>query len=89
MTDMAYDHDLADAIRELLESEPGITEKKMFGGIAFLAQGNMAISASGRAEPWSTATPKIHRKSSDPPRQSSRSCAGGPCRTGSEFRPQA
>jgi TfoX/Sxy family transcriptional regulator of competence genes len=45
---MAYDVDLADRIRELLESEPGITEKKMFGGLAFLVGGTMAIAASGQ-----------------------------------------
>jgi TfoX/Sxy family transcriptional regulator of competence genes len=45
---MAYDQELADTIRELLAAEPDVTEKKMFGGIAFLAQGNMAISASGQ-----------------------------------------
>lgn len=42
---MAYDEDLADRIREL---EPGLTEKRMFGGIAFLVGGNMAIAASGQ-----------------------------------------
>jgi hypothetical protein len=45
---MAYDADLADRIRELVASEPGVTEKKMFGGLAFLIGGNMAIAASGQ-----------------------------------------
>ncbi|HEX3461833.1 MAG TPA: TfoX/Sxy family protein [Acidimicrobiales bacterium] len=45
---MAYDEELADRIRELLGVEPGIQEKKMFGGLAFLVGGNMAISASGQ-----------------------------------------
>jgi hypothetical protein len=45
---MAYDTDLANRIRECLADEAGITEKKMFGGLAFLAGGNMAVSASGR-----------------------------------------
>jgi TfoX N-terminal domain len=44
---MAYDEALADRIRELIEAEPGLTEKKMFGGLAFLIGGHMAISASG------------------------------------------
>ena len=48
MTDVAYDPELADTIRELLEAEPDVTEKKMFGGLAFLVHGNMAISASGQ-----------------------------------------
>ena len=45
---MAYDDELADRIRELVAGEPGLTEKKMFGGLAFLIGGNMAISASGK-----------------------------------------
>src|SRR5213083_450156 len=45
---MAYDEDLADRIRELLRDEPSLTEQKMFGGLAFLIGGNMAIAASGQ-----------------------------------------
>jgi TfoX/Sxy family transcriptional regulator of competence genes len=45
---MAYDEDLANRIRELTAGEPGLTEKKMFGGLAFLVGGNMAVSASGQ-----------------------------------------
>jgi TfoX/Sxy family transcriptional regulator of competence genes len=45
---MAYDTELADRIRFLIGSGQGVTEKKMFGGLAFLIGGNMAISASGR-----------------------------------------
>ena len=45
---MPYDEDLADRIRELLATEDGLTEKKMFGGLAFLVGGNMAIAASGQ-----------------------------------------
>ena len=45
---MAYDEDLADRIRELIASEPDLTEKKMFGGLAFLIGGNMSVSASGQ-----------------------------------------
>jgi TfoX/Sxy family transcriptional regulator of competence genes len=43
---MAYDEDLANRLRELLADEPAITEKKMFGGLAFLLRGNMAVAAS-------------------------------------------
>ena len=43
---MAYDEDLANRIRDLLADEDAITEKKMFGGLAFLLHGNMAVSAS-------------------------------------------
>ena len=45
---MAYDEDLADRIRALVGTEKGLTEKKMFGGLAFLIGGNMAIAASGQ-----------------------------------------
>ena len=45
---MAYDEDLADRIRELVGRESGLTEKKMFGGLAFLLNGNMAVAASGQ-----------------------------------------
>jgi TfoX/Sxy family transcriptional regulator of competence genes len=45
---MAYDEALADRIRELVLTEPGLTEKRMFGGLAFLIGGNMAVSASSQ-----------------------------------------
>ena len=45
---MAYDQELADRIRLLIGTTAGLTEKKMFGGLAFLIGGNMAIAASGQ-----------------------------------------
>jgi TfoX/Sxy family transcriptional regulator of competence genes len=45
---VAYDEDLAHRIRELMAGEAGVTEKKMFGGLAFLIGGNMAVAASGQ-----------------------------------------
>jgi TfoX/Sxy family transcriptional regulator of competence genes len=45
---MAYDEDLADRIRALLGEEANLSEKKMFGGLAFLISGNMAVAASGQ-----------------------------------------
>jgi hypothetical protein len=45
---MAYDEVLAERIRELVEGEPGLTEQKMFGGLAFLIGGHMAVAASGQ-----------------------------------------
>jgi hypothetical protein len=45
---MAYDEELANRLREVLQGEPGLTEKRMFGGLAFLIGGNMAVSASGQ-----------------------------------------
>jgi TfoX/Sxy family transcriptional regulator of competence genes len=44
---MAYDQDLADRIRRIIGGDPDLTERKMFGGLAFLVGGNMAIAASG------------------------------------------
>jgi TfoX/Sxy family transcriptional regulator of competence genes len=45
---MPYDEDLANRIRELVLSEPGVVEQRMFGGLAFLVNGNLSVSASGR-----------------------------------------
>ena len=45
---MAFDQELADRLRELLQGEEGLTEQRMFGGLAFLIRGNMAVSASGQ-----------------------------------------
>lgn len=45
---MAYDEDLAQRIRALAAARPGLSEKKMFGGLAFFIGGNMAIAASGQ-----------------------------------------
>jgi TfoX/Sxy family transcriptional regulator of competence genes len=45
---VAYDEDLANRIRELIGRDPDLTEKKMFGGLAFLIGGNIAVAASGQ-----------------------------------------
>ena len=45
---MAYDEDLADRIREVTSDVDGLTEKRMFGGLAFLVNGNLAVAASGQ-----------------------------------------
>lgn len=45
---MAYDVELANRIREAVRAERGLTEKRMFGGLAFLVHGNMAVSASSK-----------------------------------------
>jgi len=45
---VAYDVELADRIRAIVQAEPGLTEQRMFGGLAFLIGGNMAVSASGQ-----------------------------------------
>jgi TfoX/Sxy family transcriptional regulator of competence genes len=45
---VAYDEAVAQQIRELLAGDTDIEEKKMFGGLAFLVNGNMAVAASGQ-----------------------------------------
>lgn len=45
---MPYNQELAERVRVLLAAEAGVTEKKMFGGLAFLVGGNMAVAASGQ-----------------------------------------
>ena len=45
---MAYDADLANRIRELVAMEDGLSEQRMFGGLAFLINGNMSVAASGQ-----------------------------------------
>jgi hypothetical protein len=44
---MAFDEDLARRVRDRLAGETGVTEKAMFGGLAFLLDGNMAVGLSG------------------------------------------
>lgn len=44
---MAYDEELADRIRDIVAGEAGLTEKRMFGGLAFLIDGRMAAAAGG------------------------------------------
>jgi hypothetical protein len=45
---MAYDDDLADRVRAAIDDPDGLTEKRMFGGHAFLVDGHLAVSASGQ-----------------------------------------
>ncbi|MET0557538.1 MAG: TfoX/Sxy family protein [Solirubrobacterales bacterium] len=45
---MAYEEELAERVGELVEGEPGLSEKRMFGGLAFLIEGNMAVAVSGK-----------------------------------------
>ena len=46
---MAYDEDLADRIRRLLKAEKGLSEVAMFGGLAFLLGGNIAVVVPSQA----------------------------------------
>ncbi len=59
---MSYDEGLAKRLRELLATESRITEKKMFGGLAFLIGGNMAIAASGQGGVLVRVNPKDSEK---------------------------
>jgi TfoX/Sxy family transcriptional regulator of competence genes len=45
---MAYDEQLAERLRTLVAGEEGLSEQRMFGGLAFLINGNMAVAASGQ-----------------------------------------
>ncbi len=42
---MAYDEALAERVRDELGGEPGVTERKMFGGLGFMVDGHMAVAA--------------------------------------------
>ncbi len=48
MPGMAYDEDLANRIRDLLDGDPDVSEQRMFGGLAFLAGGRLAVAVSGQ-----------------------------------------
>ncbi|WP_117210967.1 TfoX/Sxy family protein [Allorhizocola rhizosphaerae] len=45
---MAYDEELANRVRELAGKEKGLTEQRMFGGLAMLINGNMAVAVRGK-----------------------------------------
>jgi hypothetical protein len=53
---MAYDEALAERIRELFIGNRGVSEKRMFGGLAFLINGHLAIAASREGGFWCTST---------------------------------
>jgi hypothetical protein len=55
---VAYDEELAQRIRDLVGGESGLTEQKMFGGLAFLIGGNMAVAASGQGGILARADPE-------------------------------
>ena len=45
---MAYDEELAERVRELMEAETGLTETRMFGGLGLMLNGNMAVGVRGQ-----------------------------------------
>lgn len=58
---MAFDAILAGRIRDALGSKPGLTEKKMFGGLAFLLNGNMCCGVNGQEMIVRLAPEETHR----------------------------
>ena len=58
---MAYDEQLADRIRAHVEHEKGLTEKRMFGGLAFLINGRMAVAAGSKGDVMLRVDPEGHR----------------------------
>ena len=74
---MAYDEALAARIRGLLSREDGLEEKKMFGGLAFLLNGNMAVAASGQGGLLVRVDPAESASSSRRRRPRRWSCAAG------------
>ncbi|MCU1432998.1 MAG: hypothetical protein JWP95_2103 [Actinotalea sp.] len=64
---MAYDVELAGRVRDLVEAEPGLTEQRMFGGLAFLVGGHMAVAASGTSGLLLRVDPAMTEQLVDPP----------------------
>ena len=56
---MAYDEELAERVREVLADEPGLTERKMFGGLGFMLDGHMAVAAGSRSTLMLRADPAV------------------------------
>ena len=79
---MAYDEDLAKRIRELVAGEEGLTEMRMFGGLAFLINGNMSVSASGQGGLLLRVDPAETDALAGRPHAQPFECAGGRCRVG-------
>jgi TfoX/Sxy family transcriptional regulator of competence genes len=75
---MAYDEELANRIRELVGGQSEVTEKKMFGGLAFLIGGNMAVAASGQGGVMVRVDPEQSDKLGRLDQRSQRRDAGAP-----------
>lgn len=78
---MAYDEEFAERLRAVLAAEPGLTEQRMFGGLAFLLGGHMAVAAIGqggmmlRVDP-ETSSALIEHDGVEPMEMHGRSMAG-------------
>lgn len=64
---MAYDVELSERVRALVGSEPGLSEKRMFGGLAFLIEGHLAVSASAHGGLLLRVDPALTESLLDPP----------------------
>lgn len=69
---MAYDEQLAGRIRDVVGEDPGVDERKMFGGIAFLLDGNMFVGVTGDdlmvrvgPEAWAACLAEPHAREMD------------------------
>jgi hypothetical protein len=74
---MAYDEKLAERIRGLVADEPGLTEKKMFGGLAFLIGGTWQLQLAGRGACSCASTPKSQTRSSPTRKRALSKCVAG------------
>lgn len=62
---VAYDEVLAQRLRDLLDGEPGVTERKMFGGLGFMVDGHMAVAASSSGDLMVRADPALEAEWTD------------------------
>jgi TfoX/Sxy family transcriptional regulator of competence genes len=65
---VAYDEKLAQRIRSILAKEPGLSERKMFGGIGFMVHGNMAVAANSKGGVMVRVDPEHGRELLEDPR---------------------
>ncbi len=75
---MAYDEELADRIRGVVTGEPGLTEKRMLGGLAFLIDGHLAASASGQGGILLRVDPDQTDALVEAPTSTASKCGAGP-----------
>ena len=85
---MAYDGDLANRIRELIAGHPDVTEKRMFGGLAFLVGGNMSVAASGQGGLMVRVDPEATEALVAKPHARPFEMRGRTCRAGCESTPR-
>ncbi|WP_021596020.1 MULTISPECIES: TfoX/Sxy family protein [Actinomadura] len=57
---MSYDEKLAERVRDILQDRPGLTQKRMFGGIAWLVDGNMSVVVRSEGDLMVRVAPEDH-----------------------------